>query len=141
MIMVNTIITQIEAKQSQHKKEEKIIMTKKTFNNIEEKTPIDAKVYHDKYFYFDYNGESYRGRWYTSGFSYTGLRLWKKEQLNFIVIFNTWGLAIHDVLKYGTNQLVQDKKEFYNAIKTYDICVAALEETIHTSPHTEKIVR
>lgn len=73
----------------------------------------------------------------------SGLRLWKKEQLNFIVRFNTntWSLAIHDVLKYGTNQLVQDKKEFYNAIKTYDICVASLEETVHTSPHTEKIVR
>ena len=108
---------------------------------MEEKTSIDATVYHDKYFYFDYNGESYRGRWHTSGYSFSGLRLWKKEQLNFIVRFNFWSLAIHDVLKYGTNRLVQDKKEIYNAIKTYDICVAALKESIHTSPHTEKIIR
>ena len=108
---------------------------------MEEKTSMNAKVHHDTYFYFDYNGESYRGRWFTIGTSYAGLRIWKKERCKFIISFNLWALAVYDVIKQVNPTNVQIKNHSYNAIKTYDRCVAALEETSHASAHTEKIIK
>lgn len=108
---------------------------------MEEQTSQDAKVYHDTYFYFDYKGKSYRGKWHTSGYSYAGLRVWKKVQRKFILTYTDWEWTIWDVLKHGSNHLVQSKQDHYNAIKTYDLCTAALDTTREHIPHTEKIVR
>jgi len=107
----------------------------------EPNTPQDAQVYHGTYFYFDYNGKSYRGRWHTSGYSYAGLRVWKKVHRRFIWSFTSWEWTIWDVLKHGSNSLVQNKRDHYNAIKTYDLCTAALDTTREHIPHTEKIIR
>jgi hypothetical protein len=107
----------------------------------EPNTPQDAQVYHGAFFYFDYNGKSYRGKWQTSGYSYARLRVWKKVHRKFIVSYTDWELVIYDVLKHGSNCLVQDKRDHYNAIKTYDLCTAALDTTREHIPHTEKIIR
>ena len=107
----------------------------------EPNTPQDAQVYHGTFFYFDYKGKSYRGKFYTSGYSYAGLRLWKKVHRKFIVSYTDWELVIYDVLKHGSNSIVQDKRDHYNAIKTYDTCTAALDTTREHIPHTEKIIR
>lgn len=107
----------------------------------EPNTPQDAQVYHGAFFYFDYKGKSYRGKFYTSGYSYAGLRLWKKVHRKFIVSYTDWELTIYDVLKHGSNSIVQNKLDHYNAIKTYDTCIAALDTTREHIPHTEKIIR
>lgn len=111
-------------------------------HNEQEKTSRDAKVYHDKYFYFDFEGKEYRGLWYTVGFSYAGLRVWKKTRKMFwFVERNCWQCVIEDVLKFGERNLVQEKRDYYNAIKTYDECTYALSTTSEHMPHTLKIVR
>jgi len=106
-----------------------------------EKTDEDAKVYHETYFYFDYKGESFRAKWFTVGYSYAGIRIWKREKRDFIIKWSTWSTIIYDALKHGTNEIIQNKKTFYNAIKTFDLCVKSLNETIIAIPHTEKIIR
>jgi hypothetical protein len=108
---------------------------------MEEQTSQDAKVYHDTFFYFEYKGKSYRGKWYTVGYSYAALRVWKKVHRKFILSYTDWELTIYDVLKHGSNHLVQAKRDHYNAIKTYDLCTAALDTTREYIPHTEKIIR
>jgi len=108
---------------------------------MEEQTSQEAKVYHDTYFYFEYKGKSYRGRWHTAGISYARLKVWKKVHRKFILSYTDWELTIYDVLKHGSNQLAHDKCDCYNAIKTYDLCTAALDTTREYIPHTEKIIR
>jgi|688.fasta_scaffold209847_4 hypothetical protein len=108
---------------------------------MEEQTSQDAKVYHNTFFYFEHKGKSYRGKWQTVGYTYAGLRVWKKVKRKFILEFTDWERTIWDVLKHGSNQLVHAKRDHYNAIKTYDLCTAALDTTREHIPHTEKIIR
>lgn len=107
---------------------------------MERITTEEDLVFHNKYFYFDFNGNSYRGCWEDSGYSFCKLVIWEKQDWKFIFNFTTWKMVVEDAFKIS-KIFYQDKKEYYNAIKTHNICIDAL---VHISKprkkHTNKII-
>ena len=106
-------------------------------------TSEEAVVKHDEHFFFTYKETEYRAIWYTVGYSYAGLRVEKKcTRLTrffikrFVTLWDTtYGNVLADIKTRSIR--VQNKKEYYNARKSVELCFSALDEI---KDHTETVV-